>query len=249
MIECDYVVVGAGPWVNRLWNMLELPRDHRRSRAATARCMTACRPGLLVRCRKARSASIRACTRPMTATCRRSSTSIPTRRSIPMSTARLITDQLWGIYYKPDFNFGGVQGGASPYIVEGRTRRGRDRSVRSGLAGFRRRRPTSSRCGARRWRIARSASKARSTNTRSTSRPAASAASRRTASRCSTSFRENVFVIADSNHGYKMIGVGKLVARKFAAKSRAARAVPVFAIRRRQAAPDFQQSVSVELIR
>ncbi len=25
-------------------------------------------------------------------------------------------------------------------------------------------------------------------------------------------FRENVFVIADSNHGYKMIGVGKLVA-------------------------------------
>ena len=25
-------------------------------------------------------------------------------------------------------------------------------------------------------------------------------------------FRENVYVIADSNHGYKMIGVGKLVA-------------------------------------
>ncbi len=27
-------------------------------------------------------------------------------------------------------------------------------------------------------------------------------------------FRENVFVIADSNHGYKMIGVGKLVAQE-----------------------------------
>ena len=25
-IKCDYVVVGAGPWVNKLWNMLELPR-------------------------------------------------------------------------------------------------------------------------------------------------------------------------------------------------------------------------------
>jgi hypothetical protein len=27
-------------------------------------------------------------------------------------------------------------------------------------------------------------------------------------------FRENAYVIADSNHGYKMIGVGSLVARE-----------------------------------
>ena len=31
----------------------------------------------------------------------------------------LITDRLWGLYYKPDFNFGGIQGGSSPYKVEG----------------------------------------------------------------------------------------------------------------------------------
>ena len=31
---------------------------------------------------------------------------------------RLLIDKLWGLYYKPDFNFGGVQGGASPYKVE-----------------------------------------------------------------------------------------------------------------------------------
>ncbi|MEJ7702894.1 MAG: hypothetical protein WKF47_04180 [Geodermatophilaceae bacterium] len=31
----------------------------------------------------------------------------------------LITDQMWGIYYKPDFHFGGVQGGASPELVDG----------------------------------------------------------------------------------------------------------------------------------
>ena len=30
----------------------------------------------------------------------------------------LITDKLWGIYYKPDFNFNGIQGGAMPYKVE-----------------------------------------------------------------------------------------------------------------------------------
>ena len=30
----------------------------------------------------------------------------------------LVTDQMWGIYYKPDFHFGGVQGGAAPFIVD-----------------------------------------------------------------------------------------------------------------------------------
>ena len=29
----------------------------------------------------------------------------------------LITDKMWGIYYKPDWHFGGIQGGASPYEV------------------------------------------------------------------------------------------------------------------------------------
>src|SRR6185295_16291812 len=31
---------------------------------------------------------------------------------------KLITDQLWGLYYKPDFHFGGVQGGAMPANVD-----------------------------------------------------------------------------------------------------------------------------------
>ena len=47
-------------------------------------------------------------------------------------------------------------------------------------------------------------------------------------------FRENVYVIADSNHGYKMIGVGKLVAQEICGREeRAARAVPLRALRRR----------------
>ena len=29
-----------------------------------------------------------------------------------------ITDEPWGIYYKPDFHFGGVQGGAMPYVID-----------------------------------------------------------------------------------------------------------------------------------
>lgn len=29
----------------------------------------------------------------------------------------VITEEIWGIYYKPDWHFGGIQGGASPYKV------------------------------------------------------------------------------------------------------------------------------------
>ena len=31
---------------------------------------------------------------------------------------KLLTDELWGIYYKPDIEGLGVQGGTSPYIVQ-----------------------------------------------------------------------------------------------------------------------------------
>ena len=33
-------------------------------------------------------------------------------------TKKLITDKIWGIYYKPDIDGLGVQGGTSPYIVD-----------------------------------------------------------------------------------------------------------------------------------
>ena len=54
----------------------------------------------------------------MTAACRRCihvDTDAPLYSDVDGS---LITDKLWGIYYKPDFNFGGIQGGASPYKVD-----------------------------------------------------------------------------------------------------------------------------------
>jgi hypothetical protein len=44
---------------------------------------------------------------------------------------KLITDKLWGIYYKPDFSFGGVQGGASPYKGRPGSRPGGGRSLRA----------------------------------------------------------------------------------------------------------------------
>jgi len=77
-IKCDYVVVGAGPWVNKLWNMLELPRTVS-IRGSDGRMHDGVRTWKFWCSRKARSASIRTCTRPMTAACRRSFTSIAMR--------------------------------------------------------------------------------------------------------------------------------------------------------------------------
>jgi len=50
-------------------------------------------------------------------------------------------------------------------------------------------------------------------------------------------FRQNAYVIADSNHGYKMIGVGELVARELLGEPAALRAVPVRPVRHRPADP------------
>ena len=46
-------------------------------------------------------------------------------------------DEMWGIYYKPDWHFGGIQGGASPYKVETPVDRGADRSLRPFEPGIR----------------------------------------------------------------------------------------------------------------
>ena len=174
--------------------------------------------------------------------------SIPTRRSIPTVDGRLITDKLWGLYYKPDFNFGGVQGGASPYKVEQDPDEvavdpyGPIRPISSSAT-------TSSRCGARRWRIARSASRARCRIYKREENSGGIGCFTPDNFPVFDVFRENVYVIADSNHGYKMIGVGKLVAQEIVRREeRAARAVPLLALRRGQASPGVEQPVPVELM-
>ena len=122
----------------------------------------------------------------------------------------LITDKLWGLYYKPDFHFGGVQGGATPATVERPADEARvdpygPTSPPNSWS------PTTSRiCGPRRSRRQKRF-EGQGARFFGESLPAASAASRRTAFRCSTVFRENVYVIADFNDGRKMIGVGEPV--------------------------------------
>ena len=89
-----------------------------RSRAATARCTTTCRCGPIW--------CLQEGTLGVDPKLQRTNdgkmppvihvdTDAPLHSDVDGS---LITDKLWGIYYKPDFHFGGVQGGAMPFKVK-----------------------------------------------------------------------------------------------------------------------------------
>lgn len=211
-IGCDYVVVGVGPWVNQVWNMLDLPRAisikgrdgkvHDNVRMWKYWCLEEGTLGVDPNMHKMNDGRMP----PVIHV----DTDAPLHSDVD---GRLLTDKLWGLYYKPDFNFGGVQGGASPYKVEGEPDKvaidpygpdspdfivGDDfietwcsmlahcQKRFEGKIGIYKKDEKSGGLG------------------------------------CFTPdnfpvfdvFRDNVFVIADSNHGYKMIGVGKLAAQE-----------------------------------
>jgi hypothetical protein len=124
----------------------------------------------------------------------------------------LITDKMWGIYYKPDVGFGGVQGGGMPYKV------GRSADdVTVDPYG-----PASPEFivgenFARMWCSALAFCHKRFEGKYSSYRKEPSGgigAFTPDSFPVFDVFRENCYIIADSNHGYKMIGVGKLVAEE-----------------------------------
>src|SRR5262249_1437281 len=124
----------------------------------------------------------------------------------------LITDQMWGIYYKPDFSFGGVQGGAAPYIVDRPASEvavdpdGPDSPEFAVDALF-----------IRMWTSALAPCQKRFEEQRPLYKREPSGgigAFTPDSFPVFDTFRQNAYVIADSNHGYKMIGVGALVAKE-----------------------------------
>jgi hypothetical protein len=123
----------------------------------------------------------------------------------------LITDKLWGVYYKPDFHFGGVQGGAAPYKVATDPDEVRvdpygpespDYIVGENFANM--------------WCSALAHCQKRFEGKLALYRKEEPSGGLGAFSPDNFPvfdvFRENCYIIADSNHGYKMLGVGKLVA-------------------------------------
>ena len=210
-IGCEQLVVAAGPWIRDLWSWLDLPDQV--TVAGPGGAAGADRPMWTYWALQEGTLAVE----PNEFTDNRGGMPPVTHvdSDAPLYddvTGKLITDDLWGIYYKPDFHFGGVQGGTSPYVV-GKSARAiaidpygpespeytvTDDFVRmwtSGLAHCHRR------FEGKRPLYRRDASGGIGAFTPD-SFPVFDV------------FRQNAYVIADSNHGFKMIGVGALVARE-----------------------------------
>ena len=208
-IACDAVAVGAGPWVRSLWRMLDLPD-----------AITVKEPDGTVRegvdmwrywCLEEGTLGVD----PKLQTTNDGAMGpvIHVDSDAPLHSdvdGSLITDEMWGIYYKPDFNFGGVQGGAMPYKVDKPADEvavdpygpaSPDFIVDDEFAHM--------------WCSALAFCQERFSGQIGKWKKESSGGLG-----CFTpdsfpvidTFHQNCHLIADSNHGYKMIGVGKLVA-------------------------------------
>ena len=124
----------------------------------------------------------------------------------------LLTDRMWGIYYKPDFHFGGVQGGTSPNII------GKPATaVAVDPYGPQSPEYTVQEDFVRMWTSGLAHCHKRFQGKRRLYRHEASGgigAFTPDSFPVFDVFHQNAYVIADSNHGFKMIGVGALVAKE-----------------------------------
>jgi methylglutamate dehydrogenase subunit A len=210
-ITCEQVVVAVGPWINAIWNMLELPkrigvrgRDEKMHDDVRMWRYMALQEGTLgvdpdfQKTNDGRMPPVL-----------HVDTDAPLRSD---RDGKLITDALWGIYYKPDFHFNGVQGGAMPAVVEPDAD-----AVRVDPYGPKSPEFVVTDNFADMWTSALAFCQKRFEGRHGVYRQEPSGGIG-----CFTPdsfpmfdrFRENVYVIADSNHGFKMIGVGELVAHE-----------------------------------
>ena len=115
-IDCEQVVVGVGPWIRTFWNMLDLPKKisikdekgniHKDYPMWIYWFLREGCLGVDPNLQKTDDGKM------------------PPVIHVDSDAhlfsdvdGSLITDKMWGIYYKPDFNFNGVQGGSVPYKI------------------------------------------------------------------------------------------------------------------------------------
>jgi methylglutamate dehydrogenase subunit A len=116
-IACDQLVVAAGPWIRDLWAMLELP-----DRIAVAGPEGTLHPDHPMWTYWAlREGTLAVDPHEFRDNGGGQPPVLHVDSDQPLLDdvdGSLITDEMWGIYYKPDFSFGGVQGGSAPVRVE-----------------------------------------------------------------------------------------------------------------------------------
>ena len=218
VIECDYVVLGAGPWVKSLWEMLELPgavsikgSDGEMHHDIPMWIFWSLQEGTLgvdPKMQRTNDGEMP----PV----------IHVDSDAPLISdvdGSVITEEMWGIYYKPDFHFNGIQGGAAPFKVPTEPDKvavdpyGPDSPDFVVGAEF-----------AHMWcsALAHCQKRFEGQTPKYKDEPSGGIGAFTPDSfPVFDVFCENCYVIADSNHGYKMLGVGKLVAEEIAGASSA----------------------------
>jgi len=207
-IRCDRLVVAVGPWVRDVWAMLELPEritvtapDGTRTDRPMWTYWALQEGTLEVDPREFMDS--RGDFPPVLHV----DSDAPLYDDVDGS---LVTDRMWGIYYKPDFSFGGVQGGAAPQVVDRPAGQ-----VAVDPYGTQSPEFVVGDDFVRMWTSALAACHKRFENKRHLYREEPSGgigAFTPDSFPVFDEFRGNAYVIADSNHGYKMLGVGALVA-------------------------------------
>jgi len=211
MIETDYVVIGAGPWIKSVWEMLDLPKTisvkgrdgkcYSGIRMWTYWCLQEGTLGVdpdLSKLNDGRMPPV-----------------IHVDTDAPLNSdvdGSLITDRLWGLYYKPDFYLGGVQGGAMPYKIQTDPDEVRVDPYGPASPDF-----VVGEHFAHVWCSALAFCQKRFGGKYHLYKKEPSGgigAFSPDSFPVFDVFRQNCYIIADSNHGYKMIGVGKLAAKE-----------------------------------
>ncbi|MDC0936167.1 FAD-binding oxidoreductase [Pirellulales bacterium] len=217
-IETDYVIIGVGPWAKIVWEMLDLPKTidvnannelHRNVPMWVYWSLQEGTLGVDPNMQKTNDGKMP----PV----------IHVDCNDPLHSDRdgsLITDKPWGIYYKPDFGFGGIQGGAAPFKVQADPDdvavdpygpESPDFVVGEAFAHM--------------WCSALAFCQKRFEGKMEFYKRDPSGgigAFSPDSFPVFDVFRQNCYFIADSNHGYKMIGVGKLVAEEIASDRKTA---------------------------
>ncbi|MDE0387180.1 MAG: FAD-binding oxidoreductase [Rhodospirillales bacterium] len=208
-IDVDQVIVAVGPWVPRIWEMLDLPEriDVKDLEGTLHRDVDMWRFWCLEEGTLAVEPSFGMADDGSMPPVIHVDSDEPLYSDVD---GRLITDEMWGIYYKPDFNFGGIQGGAAPYKVKTPVPDvaidpyGPESPEFVVDAAFK-----EMWCSA----LALCQSRYKGQIGHWLDEPSGGIGAFTADSfPVFDRFRENCYVIADSNHGYKMLAVGKLVA-------------------------------------
>ncbi|MCH9758362.1 MAG: FAD-binding oxidoreductase [Proteobacteria bacterium] len=210
-IACGQVVVAAGPWVKTFWDYLQLPNTITVKNGDTVRDDIA-----MWRYWALQEGTLGVSPDFLTDNNGNMPPVVHLDSNEPLIVDGKVVRENWGIYYKPDYYFNGVQGGAAPYEI---TRTADE--VQVDPYG-----PNSpefivGKDFAEMWTAALAFAQKRFVGQGHlfAKEPSGGIG-------CFTAdsfpifdrFCDNVYFIADSNHGYKMLGVGALVAEELCGK-------------------------------